>query len=206
MLYRLTQEQLAATLMPLGKLSKDEVRSIAEKAGLSVANKPDSQEICFVTDGDYANYIEENTTADIPGEGNFVDEDGKVLGTHKGIIHYTVGQRKGLGIALGAPAYVKRIDADKNEVVLASEDAIYSEKVTCHDVNFLSIPPMETGDKVPAFVKIRYHHKAQKAMLEAVNNNEIIITFDEPVKAATPGQSAVFYDENNYVIGGGIIQ
>lgn len=205
MLYKLTQEQLAATLMPLGKLSKDQVRAIAEQAGISVAQKPDSQEICFVPEGNYADYIEENAECDLPPEGNFVDEEGKILGQHKGIIHYTVGQRKGLGIAFGEPIYVKEIRKDTNEVVLASDSSLFSNIVTCTDVNFQSIPTPPADTKIRCRAKIRYHHNPQDAELNILSDGRVQILFDEPVRAITPGQSAVFYDENDCVIGGGVI-
>ncbi len=205
MLYRLSQEQLAATRMPLGGLTKEEVRRIAEQEGLPVAQKPDSQEICFVTDGNYADFIEKNTSAELPGEGCFTDEDGNVLGTHKGIIHYTPGQRKGLGLALGYPAYVKRIDTEKNEVIIGKEESLYSTELQCRDVNFMSIPEPETGSCLSCAVKIRYHHPAQKAILEQQENGLVRIRFDKPVRAAAPGQSAVFYDAEERVIGGGVI-
>ena len=205
MLYMLTQEQLAETLMPLGKLSKQEVRHIAEQAGIPVADKPDSQEICFVTDGHYSEFIEQHTTDTIPGEGKFVDEAGNILGTHKGITHYTVGQRKGLGIALGHPAYVKQIRAETNEVVIGDEDSLLSRHIICANVNWMSIPGINEGETLRCRVKIRYHHSARDACVEAAEGNRAHIFFDEPVKAAAPGQSAVFYDENDCVIGGGII-
>jgi tRNA-specific 2-thiouridylase len=205
MLYRLSQEQLAVTMMPLGRLSKPEVREIAVKAGIPVADKPDSQEICFVMDGDYAKYIEENATEEIPGEGNFVDEEGRVLGRHRGIIHYTVGQRKGLGIALGAPAYVKEIRPQSNEVVIGDEASLYSREVFCRDLNFLSIPGLDAGSVLRCRVKIRYHHIARPAQIEMAGPEHLKVLFDEPVKAAAPGQSAVFYDEDGCVIGGGVI-
>ena len=205
MLYRLTQEQLAKTMMPLGEYAKSDVRKIAEEAGIPVAAKKDSQEICFVPDGNYADYINENCEGEIPPEGNFVDEDGNILGKHKGIIHYTVGQRKGLGIALGYPAFVKKICADTNEVVLAKNEALFSREIMCRDLNFMSIPDLKTGEKVRAFVKIRYHHAGTAAEIEMLDEDKVKITFDEPVRAAAPGQSAVFYDENDCVVGGGII-
>ena len=205
MLYRLTQEQLAKTMMPLGEYAKSDVRKIAEEAGIPVAAKKDSQEICFVPDGNYADYINENCEGEIPPEGNFVDEDGNILGKHKGIIHYTVGQRKGLGIALGYPAFVKKICADTNEVVLAKNEALFSREIMCRDLNFMSIPDLKTGEKVRAAVKIRYHHAGTAAEIEMVDEDRVKITFDEPVRAAAPGQSAVFYDENDCVVGGGII-
>lgn len=224
MLYKLTQEQLAATLMPLGGYTKDEVRKIARQADLPVAHKPDSQEICFVTDGHYADFIEEyaekknaevlSGTAGqssagrllkVPGPGNFVDETGKVLGRHKGITHYTIGQRKGLGIAMGRPVYVKEIRADSDEVVLSDEPALFSNTVLVRDVNFLSIPGMEPGQELRARAKIRYHHEAEPSVLKMQEDGCVRITFDRPVRAAAPGQSSVFYDEDDCVIGGGII-
>ena len=205
MLYRLTQEQLARTIMPLGNLTKAEVRKIAEVAELPVAQKADSQEICFVTEGDYTSYIEAYAESEIPGEGNFVDEDGVFLGKHKGIIHYTVGQRKGLGLALGYPAYVKEIRADKNEVVIGDDKAILSREILCEDLNFMGIPEPENGEELEALVKIRYHHPGQAAKVVMEPKGAHII-FAEPVRAATPGQSAVFYDEEECVIGGGVIK
>ena len=206
MLYKLSQEQLAHTLMPLGKLTKEQVRAIAVQAGISVAQKPDSQEICFVPEGNYADYIEENAECDLPPEGNFVDEEGKVLGRHKGIIHYTVGQRKGLGIALGEPAYVREIRTETNEVVLAPDSSLYSDTVVCGDVNFMSIAPLAVGEKIRCRAKIRYHHTPQPAELEMLAEDTVQIRFDAPVRAVTPGQSAVFYDEDNCVVGGGVIK
>lgn len=205
MLYRLTQEQLERTLMPLGGYSKAEVREIASKAGFGVASKPDSQEICFVEDGNYADYIEKNADSPIPGEGNFVDEDGNVLGRHKGIIHYTVGQRKGLGIALGHPAYIKKICVDRNEIVLGNDDVLFNRELICKDANFMSVSPLKKGEKLYCKVKVRYRHAGENAYVEALPDGLIKITFDAPIKYAAPGQSAVFYDENDCVIGGGII-
>ena len=243
MLYKLSQEQLAATLMPLGDYTKEEVRRIALEAGLPVAQKPDSQEICFVTDGHYADFIEQyaekrnreivfdnvNSRLNedsgrsagskeigdsagsgagglkVPGPGCFVDEEGNYLGTHKGITHYTIGQRKGLGIALGHPIYVKEIRAASNEVVLSDEPALFSREVLCRNVNFLSIPGMDPGQQIPAKAKIRYHHQAADALLEMQADGCVRILFDDPVRAAAPGQSAVFYDADDCVIGGGII-
>ena len=191
--------------MPLGKLSKPEVREIAKELGLAVAEKKDSQEICFIPDGDYAKYIEEHAPGKVPPEGNFVDEEGNVLGRHRGIIHYTIGQRKGLGIAMGHPIFVKEIRADKNEVVLSEEEAIFTKEVIYSDLNFQSIPDLAIGEKMDCTSKIRYRHKAQKATIERMDEKHIKITFEEPVRAATPGQSAVFYDEDGCSIGGGVI-
>ena len=206
MLYRLTQEQLAHTLMPLGNLSKAEVRKIAADAGLPVSQKPDSQEICFVTEGTYADYIENDPELEAPGPGKFVTEDGKVLGRHNGIIHYTVGQRRGLGIAFGVPMYVKRIDAAANEVILGEEPSLYSSEIRCSDVNFQSIPGIPEGGAVRALVKIRYRHAGALASVMMDGENSVRVVFDQPVRAAAPGQSAVFYDEDMSVIGGGKIR
>ena len=140
MLYRLKQEQLARTLMPLGDYSKEEVRKIAREAGIRVASKPDSQEICFVTDGKYADFIVDHENGEVPGEGNYVDESGNVLGRHKGIINYTVGQRKGLGVAFGHPMYIKEIRADRNEIVLSGFEETYCKAIICRDLNFMGIP------------------------------------------------------------------
>ena len=210
MLYRLTQEQLSKTIMPLGDMSKDEVRQIAAKAGIPVANKPDSQEICFVEDNGYARYVEENAAkyglSDLlKGEGNFVDENGNVLGRHKGIYHYTIGQRKGLGIAFGHPIFVKEIRPETNEVVLSEEDAIFNREILVSDLNFMSIEGIKEGEEIPAKVKIRYRHGGEEAILTKYDDNTLKITFDKPVRASTAGQSAVFYDEDSCVIGGGRI-
>lgn len=191
--------------MPLGKLSKKEVRHIAEKTGLPVAHKKDSQEICFVTGGGYADYIEEETDAQLPPEGCFVDVDGNIVGRHRGIIHYTVGQRKRLGLALGYPAYVKSINAAHNEIVIGDEQSLYSKEILCNAVNFMSVAGIEAGNRLRANVKIRYHHKGGDAWLKMESEDTLRISFDEPVRAAAPGQSAVFYDEDRCVIGGGKI-
>ena len=205
MLYRLTQDQLKKTLMPLGALSKQEVRDIANKAGIQVASKPDSQEICFVTDGDYADFISRNSDAVIPGEGCFVDESGKILGKHKGIIHYTVGQRKGLGIALGYPAYIKKINANTNEIVLGTTEETGCKTIICNDLNFMSIAGLKENERINCPVKIRYRHQGQSAVLVKDGDDRIRVEFDKPVRSAAPGQSAVFYDKRGYLIGGGII-
>ena len=199
MLCRLTQRQLAATIMPLGQYTKPQVRQIAAQAGLPVAEKRDSQELCFVPDGSYADYIAQNAQA--PGEGLFVDETGGILGTHRGVVRYTVGQRRGLGLALGRPMYVKKIRPDTNEVVLGDEASLYRSSILCGDVNYMSIPELREGMRCA--VKIRYRHPPQSATLEAAGQDQVRIVFDEPVRAPAPGQAAVFYDENDCVIGGG---
>ena len=162
-LYNLTQEQLKRTLMPVGQYSKDEIRKIAEKIGLLVANKPDSQDICFVPDGDYASYIEENAGVKIP-EGNFVTLDGKVLGKHKGIIHYTVGQRKGLGLSLGYPAFVLEIRPETNEVVIGTNEDSMTTTLKANRVNFMSVEDLPEPKRV--FAKIRYNHKGAWCVVE----------------------------------------
>ncbi len=205
MLYRLTQEQLAMTLMPLGDMDKEDVRQIARDIGLSVADKSDSQEICFVTTGKYSDFIM-NYSADYAAkEGNFVDEEGNVLGHHKGIINYTVGQRKGLGIALGRPIFVKEIRPDTNEVVLADEDALYAKTIFVGDINYMGLNVLSSGESITCNVKPRYRHKAVPAVITYESEGIIKVTFNNPVKACAPGQSAVFYDEGGAVLGGGII-
>ena len=163
MLYKLTQEQLSRTLMPLGPLTKEEVRRVAKAAGIPVADKADSQEICFVSDDDYAGYIEANYDGPLPGEGDFVDEDGNVLGRHKGVIHYTVGQRKGLGIAFGHPMYVKRIDTARNEVILSDNESLFTDTVVCSDINMMGIPDIDPGTKIRCRAKVRYRHEPEDA-------------------------------------------
>ena len=205
MLCRLTQEQLAATLMPLGELPKSGVRKIARDAGLDVASKPDSQEICFVTDGSYADYIESEAGPDGRTEGFFVDASGKVLGRHRGIARYTVGQRKGLGIALGHPAYVTEIRPDSREVVLGGEEDLYHSTVLCRDACFMSIPGLKQGETVRCTAKIRYGHAGAPAVIAAEEDGGVTVRFDRPVRAPAPGQSAVFYDEEERIIGAGVI-
>lgn len=200
-LYNLTQEQLKRTLMPVGEYSKDEIRAIAEKIGLLVANKPDSQDICFVPDGDYASYIEENAGVEIP-EGNFVTLDGKVLGKHKGIIHYTVGQRKGLGLSLGYPAFVLEIRPETNEVVIGTNADSMTTTLRANRVNFMSVEDLPEPKRV--FAKIRYNHKGAWCVVEKTGEDEITCTFEEPQRAVTPGQAVVLYD-GEYVLGGGTI-
>ncbi len=205
MLWMLSQQQLMRTLMPLGKYSKEEVRSIAKNAGIPVAGKADSQEICFVPDDDHAGFIMRDHKGELPGEGNFVDEDGNVLGKHKGIINYTVGQRKGLGVAFGHPMYVKRIDTSSNEVVLSADEDLYTGTVICSDANFMSIDGIGDNEEIRCFAKIRYRHEAQPASAY-VRDGRLVLAFDEKVRAAAPGQSAVLYDDTGTLIGGGVIE
>lgn len=200
-LYNLTQEQLAKTLMPVGEYSKEEVREMAEKINLRVANKPDSQDICFVPDGDYAGFIEKTLDTELP-TGEFVTLDGKVLGRHKGITHYTVGQRKGLGLALGYPAFVIEIRPETNEVVIGTNEDSMSNYVRANKLNFMSIPDLTEPMRV--FAKIRYNHKGAWCTIEKVTEDEVLCTFEEAQRAITPGQAVVFYD-GEYVLGGGTI-
>ncbi|MDP4181290.1 MAG: tRNA 2-thiouridine(34) synthase MnmA [Bacillota bacterium] len=200
-LYTLTQDQLAHTLMPIGEYNKDEVREKAKLLDLVVASKPDSQEICFVEDNDYGRFIEEKTNTKI-NPGFFVDENGKVLGKHKGIVHYTVGQRKGLGIALGKPVFVVRIDVEKNQVVLGEEKQVFSDTLTASDLNFISIDKLEGSMKVNA--KIRYSAKEAPAVISPLADGRVKVVFETPQRAITPGQSVVFYD-GDIVVGGGVI-
>lgn len=200
-LYSLTQEQLERTRMPVGRYSKNEIRRMAETLGLKVAGKPDSQDICFVPDGDYAIYIEE-TAGVRAAPGNFVTSDGTVVGQHKGIIHYTVGQRKGLGLALGYPAFVLEIRPDTNEVVIGSLEESLSVYVRANHVNFMAVENLKEPRRV--WAKIRYNHRGAWCMAEQINEDEILCIFEEPQRAITPGQAVVLYD-GEYVLGGGTI-
>lgn len=200
-LYNLTQEQLSHTLMPVGDYTKAEVRELAAAIGLPVAGKPDSMEICFVPDHDYAGFIS-NYTGKSFRPGNFVDTEGNVLGTHKGIIHYTVGQRKGLGISFGTPMFVKELRPEANEVVLASNEELFSKVLYADNVNFMSITELNGTKKVTA--KIRYSHKGAQAEISMAGENLVCCRFTEAQRAVTPGQAVVFY-EGDKVVGGGTI-
>lgn len=200
-LYNLTQEQLSHTLMPVGDYSKDEIRSIAGEIGLKVADKPDSQDICFVPDGNYAAFLEKETGKKA-SEGNFVTPDGKVLGRHKGIIHYTVGQRKGLRLALGYPAFVVEIRPETNEVVVGTYEESLTDTVRAGRLNFMSVEDITSP--VRAFAKVRYNHKGAWCTAERIGEDEITCHFDEPLRAVAPGQALVLYD-GEYVMGGGTI-
>ena len=200
-LYNLTQEQLARTLMPVGAYTKDEIRKIAEKAGLPVAHKKDSQEICFVPDNDYAGFIKNSTGKTIP-KGNFVLADGKVIGEHQGIIHYTIGQRKGLNLSMGHPVFVTKIRPDSNEVVIGENEDLFVNTLICDRVNFMAMEGLEEEVRLKA--KIRYNHPGAECVISPAEDGKVRVTFDQPQRAITPGQAVVFY-QGEYVAGGGII-
>lgn len=200
-LYNLTQEQLKHTLMPLGDYNKEQIRKIAEDIGLSVASKPDSQEICFIPDNNYGKYIEQNYNYPIH-TGNFIDTKGNILGKHKGIIHYTVGQRKGLGISFGKPMYVVEIRPNTNEVVLGENKDIFQNVVYADKLNFMKFEALK--DSMKASAKIRYSHKPSSCIISMHNEKIIRCEFEEPERAITPGQAVVFYDKD-IVVGGGTI-
>ena len=200
-LYNLTQEQLKRTLMPIGDYTKEQVRKIAEDIGLMVAGKPDSMEICFVPDNDYASFIEKETgVTSVPGD--FVDVDGNVIGKHKGVIHYTVGQRKGLGIALGKPAFVVAIRPEQNQVVIGEDRDVYTERLYANNLNFMAVDNITEPVHVKA--KIRYSHEGAYCTVRKIDSDTIECIFDQPVRAVTPGQAVVLYD-GEYVLGGGTI-
>lgn len=200
-LYNLTQEQLARTLMPVGAYTKEEIRKIAEETGLPVAHKKDSQEICFVPDNDYAGFIKNSTGKTIP-KGNFVQADGKVLGEHQGIIHYTIGQRKGLNLSMGHPVFVTKIRPDTNEVVIGENEDLFINTLLCDRVNFMAIEGLEEEVRLKA--KIRYNHPGAECVISPAEDGKVRVTFDQPQRAITPGQAVVFY-QGEYVAGGGII-
>lgn len=200
-LYSLTQEQLAHTVFPLGKYKKTEIRAVAEENGFINSRKKDSQDICFVPDGDYAAFIERHTDKTYP-KGNFVTESGEILGTHNGIIRYTIGQRKGLGIAYKTPLYVCRKDLEKNEVVLSDNAALYSKEVIADDINLISVEKIDSPMRVKA--RTRYNMKEQPATVVQLDENTVRLVFDEPQRAAAKGQALVFYD-GDIVVGGGTI-
>lgn len=201
-LYNLTQDQLAHTLMPVGAYSKDQIRAIAEDRGLAVAKKRDSQEICFIPDHDYAGFIDK-TADEVPGEGNFIDTSGRIIGRHKGITHYTVGQRKGLNLAMGHPVFVTAIRPETNEVVIGEHADVFSDTLTCTDLNWQSIDGLH-GEEKRVLAKIRYSHAGAPCVIRELPDGRVFCRFDEPQRAITPGQSVVFY-EDDHVAGGGVI-
>ncbi len=208
-LYNLTQFQLAHTLMPVGEYTKEEIRSIAEKIGLCAANKPDSQEICFIPDNDYAGFINKEVPEQVPPQGNFVTADGTVLGRHKGITHYTVGQRKKLGLALGHPVFVTEIRPETNEVVIGEDKDVFGTVLRADRLNLMAIENLnDYGPESPGLAvnaKIRYGHRGAPCRVRLVGEDLAECIFDEPVRAITPGQAVVFY-QDDIVVGGGTIR
>lgn len=201
-LYSMTQEQLKHTLFPLGELTKPQVRKIAEKHSFINADKHDSQDICFVTNGKYTDFIEQYTEKSYP-EGDFIDRNGNVLGRHKGIIHYTIGQRRGLNISSTQPLYVCEIDKLKNAVTLGPENELYTGSLTAKEINMISVPFLEKPTRLK--VKVRYRHPEQWATVTQLDSDTLEVKFDAPQRAVTKGQAVVLYD-GDIVVGGGTIE
>lgn len=198
-LWGLTQEQLSMLYFPLSDMKKSFVREDAAKRGLAVAKAPESQEICFIPDNDYVGFIQRTTSVDFPC-GDFIDESGNKLGTHNGLIRYTVGQRKGLGIAFGQPMFVSKLDPVLNTVTLVPSGKEYSESMIVRQLNFMKQPPIASGS-IRAAVRVRYSH-AETPCTVIFDGGSAKVSFDTPVRAVTPGQSAVFYDGNDLLFGG----
>lgn len=201
-LYGMTQYQIAHTLMPLADYTKDEVRQMAADLGLSTASKPESQEICFVHDNNYRNFLQERTGGGF-NKGSFLDLQGNVLGEHQGIPHYTIGQRRGLGIATGERIYVVDIDPQRNAVILGPEEAIFKHDLVSNDNNFILFENLDQPTEVEA--QVRYNAQPSPAVISPLSHGRIKIHFKEPQKAITPGQAVVFY-QGDYLVGGGTIE
>ncbi len=205
-LFGLTQEQLSRTLFPLGGMTKPEVRERARQHGLALAEKPDSQEICFVPGGDYKKfldvYLSEQGEALPDTAGELVTTDGQVVGEHHGIHNFTVGQRKGLGLATGSPLYVIQINGDAHQVVVGAQEELYTRTLRTRRINLIAIEDLREPMRVTA--KIRHRHEGAPALIEKSGEDEILVSFDAPQRAVTPGQAAVFYD-GDVVVGGGWI-
>jgi len=205
-LFGLTQDQLSRTLFPLGGMMKPEVRELARQHGLALAQKPDSQEICFVPGGDYKKfldaYLSEQGEALPDTAGELVTSDGQVVGEHRGIHNFTVGQRKGLGLATGSPLYVIEIKGDARQVVVGQQEELYTRTLRAHRINLIALEDLQEPMRVTA--KIRHRHEGAAALIEKSGDDEILVSFDQPQRAVTPGQAAVFY-EDDVVIGGGWI-
>ncbi len=201
-LYPLTQDQLSHALFPLGSMTKTEVKEIAQQQGFVSARRKESQDICFIPGGDYASFLKEYTGHDYPA-GDFVDADGNVMGRHKGIVNYTIGQRKGLGLALKKPAYVLDIDKAGNKVILGDNSDLFLRELTARDFNWVSMD-VPAGE-FRASARIRYRHREAPACIIPLSADTVRIVFDEPQRAITRGQSVVLYD-GEYVLGGGIIE
>ncbi|MBH1940143.1 tRNA 2-thiouridine(34) synthase MnmA [Mobilitalea sibirica] len=229
-LYNLTQFQLEHTLMPVGAYAKDEIRAMANQLQLPVANKPDSQEICFVSDNNYAGFISDylnkeddslagsvktknaknimNTTSLIKNQyngltpGNFINTAGEVIGQHRGLIHYTIGQRKGLNLAMGQPVFVLELRPETNEVVIGNSNEVFTDRLYANRLNFMAIE--DIVDEITVEAKIRYSHKGARCRVKRTAEDEVLCIFEEPQRAITPGQAVVFY-QDDYVVGGGTI-
>ena len=201
-LYNLTQEQLSRLLLPIGDLSKEQIREKAKEKELVNADKPDSQDICFVPDGDYVSFIE-HYTGKKTKEGNMIDTDGNVVAKHRGIECYTIGQRKGLGVSFGEPKFVVSKNAQTNEVIIGDESHLMKKSLIATEVNFIFPEKLEKPLKVCA--KTRYNQKEQPAVISPLENGEVLVEFEAMQRAVTPGQSVVFYDGDT-VVGGGKIK
>lgn len=203
-MYNLSQEKLSKILFPIGKYNKDQIREMAKEIGLKVYNKPDSQDICFIPDNNYERFLKEKTNIRV-NEGIFVDKDGNKLGDHKGIISYTIGQRKGLGMTFGKPTYVIDINAKDNTIVLGDNEDLFKTELVAKDANFIPFD-IETLDGTRKFdAKIRYSSSLSKASVTYLGDNRIRVVFDQAQRAITRGQSVVFYD-GDCLVGGGIIE
>lgn len=203
-LYNIPRNMIENVLFPLADFeNKEQIRHIAEEHGLTVASKPDSQEICFIPDNNYGKFLEENLEYK-PKAGNIVDENGRVLGKHRGLIYYTIGQRKGLGISSPTPLYVIKLDKIKNEVVVGKEEKIYSKELFADSINFTVFDKLEKELKVKA--KVRYLANEANATIYPCDENTLRVEFEEPQRAITPGQSVVFYDDDILIGGGKIIR
>jgi len=208
-LWELTQEQLSRALFPLGEMSKPEARDAARQHGLAVAEKKESQEICFVPDGDYAGFIDryleaEDATERLPGTGEIVDTSGRVIGAHTGIHRYTIGQRRGIGIADERPLYVISLEAEKNRVTVGSQEELLSQEFTAAGVNWIGLEDPQEPEK--AEVRVRYRHTPALATITPLAEHRVQVIFDEPQRAITPGQATVFYRGDEVVGGGWIVK
>ena len=204
-LYNLTQRQLSHTIMPVGEYEKSEIRKIAEEIGLDVASKPDSQDICFIPDGDYGSFIR-NYGKEIVANGQFIDKEGNVLGASKGYYNYTIGQRKGLGIAMGHPVFVTDIIPENNQVVIGESEDLFRRNVIVSDVNFMALPKLSCGESADVVAKIRYSHKGAAARITMLGDGCMECEFEEPQRAMTPGQALVCYNGEYVACGGTIIR
>jgi len=200
-LFSLKQNQLSRVRFPLGCFTKSEVKELAQKANLPAAQRKESQDICFVPDGDYPRFIIEHIDA-VPEKGRFIDSEGNELGEHKGLLHYTIGQRRGLGLSMPHPPYVVELRSDNNTVIIGKNEMLFSKKLTLRDINLIAIDRL--SESIKANVKIRYNHKEEPATIFQTDPDTIQIEFEKPQRAITSGQAAVFYD-GDYVLGGGTI-